>query len=63
MPILIKLQSHILSLIGYQMNEGVAISLGKGLSQMSSNQNQILLKRYEVNEVYMENNNLKDSSL
>ncbi len=63
MPILIKLQSHILSLIGYQMNEGVAISLGKGLSQMASNQNQILLKRYEVNEVYMENNNLKDSSL
>ena len=63
MPILIKLQRHILSLIGYQLNEGVAISLGKSLSKMSSSEDPLFVKKHEVHEVYLENNNLKDSSL
>ena len=56
-PVLSRLENQVLSLIGYQLNDGLAISIGKTLDQNSRDSG-----RKKVREVYLEGNMLKDST-
>eukprot|EP00347_Sterkiella_histriomuscorum_P012154 403369687 len=56
-PILVRLDKQVLNLIGYQMNEGLAISLGKTLQQIATRD-----PKKHVKEAYFDGNGLKDSS-
>ncbi|CDW83993.1 UNKNOWN [Stylonychia lemnae] len=57
-PILTRLDKQALNLMGYQLNDGLAISLGKTLQHIQTKG----LKK-QIKEAYFDNNGLKDSSL